>query len=194
MEYLPAIKIVTDMDAEHVEYTINYAFCCDVVSRVETVGDTKIIHLEHGEVRPWIWCEFYEALEENGSVWISSVKREKVEYDEDGYPTSEMNDGEPFLEYPQEGHWEVCYAEKSNRKLRFSGQYCYWETDEEEEPEEDEEEEDEDEEQVPVVPRDLVWCCDQRFEVIEVPLAVPVIHVVAHLVVSPADDRMGSSF
>ena len=116
MEYFPAIKIVTDMDSEHVEYTINYAFCCDVVTCVETVGDTKIIHLEHGEVRPWIWWEFYQALE-RGSVWISSEKREKVEYDEDGYPTSEMNDGYPFSEVPEEGHWEVCYAEKSNKKL-----------------------------------------------------------------------------
>ena len=140
MEYFPAIKIVTDMDAEHVEYTINYAFCCDVVTCVETVGDTKIIYLEHSEVRPWIWCEFYQALE-RGSVWISSVKREKIEYDEDGYPIGEINDGYgyPFSEVPEEEHWEVCYAEKSNKKFRFSNGYCYWETDEEEDEEDEEE-------------------------------------------------------
>lgn len=141
MEYFRAIKIVTDMDAEHVEHTINYAFCCEVVTRVETVGDTKIIHLKHGLARGWMWWEFYEALE-RGSVWISSEKREKDEYDE-------SMDSFAFSETLKECHWEVCYAEKSNKKLCLSRGMGYWETDEE-----------------PVVPCDLGWfrnyCRDEQ--------------------------------
>ena len=104
------------MDDDDVTNTFNYAFACPVVQRIVSTGNTKIIHIDPHNFAPReYWSDLYIALEERGSVWISSEKRDQDE-DNEGliYGRTPL-----FSTTPKEGHWKVCYAEKSNKTLEW---------------------------------------------------------------------------
>ena len=120
MEYMPALKIVTSMDDDDIVHTFNYAFACPVVKRIVSTGNTKMIHIDHRNLAPReYWTDLYEALEEHGSVWISSEKRSLRGDDEYEYFNEDLIYGITplFSVTPKENHWEVCYAKKPNKTL-----------------------------------------------------------------------------
>jgi hypothetical protein len=94
---------MNDIDIEN---TFNWAFATLAVKRIVSKGHTKIIHLDEPLAPRYLWAEFYEALEEHGSVWISSKKRE-------------YNDEGTFLYSvtPEKGYWKVCHAIKPNNTI-----------------------------------------------------------------------------
>lgn len=113
VEYFPPpLKIVTTMADAGIANAFAWSFCSPVVESVETNGETKIIHMGSSLVPHNYWLELYEALEEHGSVWMSSVDYGEDEYNED------LIYGAPlFLLEPTEGYWEVRHAYQTNKKL-----------------------------------------------------------------------------
>lgn len=115
VEYLPPLKIVTKMDDAGIANAFAWSFCSPVVKSIETKGKSKIIQMDATLVPHSYWLELYEALEEHGSVWMSSVDRGEDEYNED------LLYGAPlFLVEPTEGHWEVRHAKKTNKTLQWN--------------------------------------------------------------------------
>ena len=101
------------MGAEDLANTLSWAFATPVVEGIVTEGNRKIIHIDPHNLAPrYLWGDFYEALEKNGSVWICSERRDPDDYNDEG----------TFLysETPQEGHWKVCYAKKPTKTLEWN--------------------------------------------------------------------------
>jgi hypothetical protein len=93
------------MTNDQIKLIVNLALGGDAVEKVTKGKKYRTLHIDpDNQQRQYVWDEFYEHLDEYGSLWIY-VDQEGDEDDFDGdfkYSTS-----------PQEGYWEIRYAKKT---------------------------------------------------------------------------------